>query len=103
MAITKLDVLDSLDVVKVCVAYEIDGRRTEDMPYHQSDVHRARPVLEEFAGWRTPLGEVRRPADLPTSAADYVRFVERQAGVPVTVVGVGPRRRQFVRLSTPAQ
>lgn len=102
VAITKLDVLDSLDVVKVCVAYEIDGRRTDRMPYHQSDVHRARPVLEEFGGWCTPLGEVTRPSDLPAEAARYLRFVERGTGVPVTLVGVGPRRRQLVRRPPPA-
>ena len=102
VAITKLDVLDSLDVVKVCTAYEIDGRRTEHMPYHQSDVHRARPVLEELPGWRTPLGAAGRPADLPAPAAEYLRFVEQRAGVPVTLVGVGPRRRQLVRLPAPS-
>ena len=101
VAITKLDVLDSLDVVKVCVAYEIDGRRTDRMPYHQSDVHRARPVLAEFGGWCTPLGEVTRPSDLPAEAAGYLRFVEHHAGVPVTLVGVGPRRRQLVRRPPP--
>ncbi len=101
VAITKLDVLDSLDVVKVCVAYEIDGRRTDYMPYHQSDVHRARPVLEELPGWGASLGDVSRPSDLPAEAAGYLRFVERQAGVPITLVGVGPRRRQLVRLRPP--
>ena len=102
VAITKLDVLDSLDVVKVCTAYEIDGRRTDHMPYHQSEVHRARPVLEELPGWRTPLGDAGRPADLPAPAADYLRFIEHRAGVPVTLVGVGPRRRQSVRLPAPS-
>ncbi len=98
VAITKLDVLDSLETVNVCVAYEIDGRRVEHLPYHQSDVHRARPVLEELPGWRTSLAEVTRPADLPAAAAGYLRFVEDQVGVPITLVGVGPRRRQIVRL-----
>lgn len=101
VAITKLDVLDSLDVVKVCVAYDVDGRRTEYMPYHQSDVHRARPVLEELPGWRTSLADVTRSSDLPTEAADYLHFVEDRAGVPITLVGVGPRRRQLVRLRPP--
>ena len=101
VAITKLDVLDSMETVKVCVAYEIDGRRVQHLPYHQSDVHRARPVLEELPGWRTPLGDVTRPEDLPAAAAGYLRFVEDQAGVPITLVGVGPRRRQLVRLEAP--
>ena len=101
LAITKLDVLDSLEVVKVCVGYDIDGRRTDRMPYHQSDVHRASPVLEEFPGWRTSLAEVTAPEDLPAEAAGYLRFVEERAGVPITLVGVGPRRRQLVRLKHP--
>ncbi|MCE2531825.1 MAG: adenylosuccinate synthase [Acidimicrobiia bacterium] len=100
IAITKLDVLDSLDVVKVCVGYDIGGRRTEHMPYHQSDVHQASPVLVELPGWRTSLAEVTAPGDLPAEAAAYLRFVEERAGVPITLVGVGPRRRQLVRLKS---
>lgn len=98
LAITKLDVLDSLEVVKVCVGYEIDGRRIEGMPYHQSEVHRASPVFEEFPGWRTSLATVTTAEDLPAEAAGYLRAVEERAGVPITLVGVGPRRRQLVRL-----
>ena len=101
VAITKLDVLDSLDAVEVCVAYDVEGRRTDDMPYHQSDLHRARPVLEELPGWRTPLADVTSPSDLPAAATDYLRFVEERAGVAITLVGVGPRRRQLVRLKPP--
>ncbi|MCY3662910.1 MAG: adenylosuccinate synthase [bacterium] len=102
IAITKLDVLDSLEVVKVCVGYDVGGRRTEHMPYHQSDVHQASPVLEELPGWRTSLAEVTAPGDLPAEAAGYLRFVEERAGVPITLVGVGPRRRQLVRLKPPS-
>ena len=102
LAITKLDVLDSLEVVKVCVGYDIDGRFTEHMPYHQSDVHRAAPVLEEFPGWSVSLADVTAPEDLPAEATDYLRFVEERAGVPITLVGVGPRRRQLVRLKPPS-
>ena len=98
IAITKLDVLDSLDVVKVCVSYDIEGRRTETLPYHQSDVHRARAVLAELPGWRTSLADVTAEADLPSTAAGYLRFIAQQVGVPITLVGVGPRRRQLVRL-----
>ncbi len=98
LAITKLDVLDSLEVVKVCTGYELDGRRVERMPYHQSDVYRATPVLEELPGWGTSLAEVTAAGDLPDEAAAYLRFVEERTGVPITLVGVGPRRRQFVCL-----
>ena len=98
IAITKLDVLDPFDVVKVCVGYEIDGRRTETMPYHQSEVHRAIPVFKEFDGWRRPLAEVTEAEDLPAAAGGYLRFIEEFSGVAVTLVGVGPRRAQLVRL-----
>ena len=96
LAITKLDVLDSLDQVKVCVAYEIDGVRVEKLPYHQSDIHRAEPVYEELPGWKTDLTEVREPSRLPPAAKDYLAFIEDQVGVPITLVSTGPGRRQFL-------
>ena len=96
LAITKLDVLDSLDQVKVCVAYEIDGARVEKLPYHQSDIHRAEPVYEELPGWKTDLTEVREPSRLPAAAKNYLAFIEDQVGVPITLVSTGPGRRQFL-------
>ncbi len=96
LAITKLDVLDALDTLKVCVAYEIDGQRVEHLPYHQSDLHRAVPVYQELPGWLTELASVREPHDLPEAAAEYLEFIEEQVGVPVTLVGVGPERDQFL-------
>jgi len=96
LAITKLDVLDALPTLKVCVAYEIDGQRVEHLPYHQSELHRAKPVYEELPGWGTELSGVREPHDLPAEAASYLAFLEEQVGVPVTLVGVGPGRDQFL-------
>ncbi|HVX19018.1 MAG TPA: adenylosuccinate synthase [Acidimicrobiales bacterium] len=95
LAVTKLDVLDALPTVKVCVAYEIDGQRVDQLPYHQSDLHRAVPVYEELAGWQTELSGVRELHDLPAAAVAYLDFLERQVGVPVTLVGVGPGRDQY--------
>ncbi|MEM8747132.1 MAG: adenylosuccinate synthase [Actinomycetota bacterium] len=96
IALTKLDVLDQLDEVKVCVAYDIDGERVDQLPYHQSDLHRATPVYETLPGWKTDISGVTNPADLPPAAADYIAFLEHQIGVPIRLVGVGPGREQFL-------
>jgi adenylosuccinate synthase len=97
LAITKLDVLDSFETLKVCVAYEHEGRRYEHMPYHQSVLHDAVPVYEELSGWQTDLSEVTELHQLPAAAKDYVEFLAAVAGVPIRLVGVGPGRDQFVR------
>ncbi|WP_420639988.1 adenylosuccinate synthase [Candidatus Poriferisocius sp.] len=96
LAITKLDVLDDLDPIRVCVAYDIDGERHHSLPYHQSDIHRAVPVYEDLPGWRTDLTGVSDRSELPRQADDYLRFIEEQAGVPASLVGVGPGRDQFL-------
>ncbi len=96
IALTKLDVLDQLDEVKVCVAYEIDGVRHDHLPYHQSDLHKAVPIYETLRGWKTDISSVTRPDNLPAAAADYIAFLEQQIGVPIRLVGVGPGREQFL-------
>jgi len=99
IALTKLDVLDSFETVKVCVAYEgPEGERYEDMPYHQSLLHRVKPIYEELPGWQTDLSAVTNPADLPPAARTYVDFLAKQSGVPVDLVTVGPRRDQYVQV-----
>ena len=99
IALTKLDVLDDFETLKVCVAYEADGVRYEHVPYHQSVLHQIRPVYEELPGWRTDLSRVTALSQLPQEARDYVDFLSTQAGVPVSLVGVGPGREQFVRFA----
>ncbi|HEV7722195.1 MAG TPA: adenylosuccinate synthase [Iamia sp.] len=96
LAITKLDVLDALETVKLCVAYEADGRRVEQLPYHQSDLHKATPVYAEMPGWQTDLTEVTEVAGLPPAAVAYLDRLEAEVGVPVTLVGTGPGRDQYV-------
>jgi adenylosuccinate synthase len=100
LAITKLDVLDTLDTVKVCVAYDVNGERVTHLPYHQSDLHAAVPVYEELPGWNVPLTEITEAHQLPPAAEAYLSFLEEQVGVPVRLVGVGPGREQFVRRGT---
>ena len=99
VAITKLDVLDEFDTVKVCVAYEADGKRYEYPPYHQSVLHQVTPVYEELPGWRHDLSGATELVDLPDAASRYVAFLAEQIGVPIKLVGVGPGREQFVRFA----
>jgi adenylosuccinate synthase len=96
VALTKLDVLDGLDSLKICVAYDIDGVRHEQLPYHQSELHKATPIYEELAGWGSDISKITNPASLPKNAADYIAFLEGLIGVPIRLVGVGPGREQFL-------
>ncbi len=100
VAITKLDILDGFDRLKVCVAYDVEGERHEQLPYHQSDLHAAVPVYEELPGWNTDLTGVRERRDLPAAAISYLDFLESQIGAPITLVGVGPGRDQFVHFGS---
>jgi len=97
LAVAKLDVLDALDTLKICVAYDNDGERHEWMPYHQSVLHRATPIYEELPGWESDLTGATHRNDLPARAEAYLAFVEEQVGVPVNMVGVGPGRQQVLR------
>ncbi|MSO36875.1 MAG: adenylosuccinate synthase [Acidimicrobiia bacterium] len=99
IALTKLDVLSSFDELKVCVAYEgEDGTRYDHVPYHQSVLHKVRPVYETLPGWHVDIERAAVLEDLPSAAMEYVRFIEQFTGVPVTFVGVGPGREQTVVL-----
>ncbi|MHB1503615.1 MAG: adenylosuccinate synthase [Acidimicrobiales bacterium] len=97
VALTKLDVLDAFDSLKVCVGYESGGERFEYPPYHQSVLHQVVPVYEELAGWRQDLSGVTDLGDMPDAAREYVAFLSAMMGVPIRLVGVGPGREQFVR------
>jgi adenylosuccinate synthase len=94
--LTKLDVLDAEPVVKVCVAYDVDGQLVTHMPYHQSDLHRAVPIYEELPGWSSGIAGCTTLGELPAAARDYVLFIAEEAGVPVSYVGVGPERTQTI-------
>ncbi len=96
VALTKLDVLDTFETLRVCVAYESGGVRYRIPPYHQSTLHQVTPLYEELPGWRTDLTSATSAADLPPAARDYVDFLAEQIGVPVRLVGVGPGREQYV-------
>ena len=96
LAITKLDVLGCLDEIKVCVAYECDGKRYTTVPEHQSVFYHAKPVYETLPGWKCDISGVRNFYQLPREAKDYIDFLEQLAGVRVSIITVGPDREQTI-------
>ncbi len=92
IALTKLDVLDTFEEVKVCTGYSIDGVVVRDYPDRASVLARAVPVYETLPGWKTSTEGIRNYSDLPASAQQIVNIVERETGIPVSMVGTGPSR-----------
>ncbi len=93
---TKLDVLTGLKMIPVCVAYDIDGVRVEEVPVSQSDFHHAVPIYEEFPGWDEDISGVRRFEDLPKNAQSYVLAIEAISGSRISAIGVGPDREAII-------
>lgn len=93
---TKLDVLTGLSTIPVCVAYDVDGVRHEEVPVSQSDFHHAVPIYEEFPGWDEDISGARQFGDLPTNAQDYVLALEAMSGSRISAIGVGPGRDAIV-------
>jgi adenylosuccinate synthase len=93
---TTLDVLTGLETIPVCVAYDVDGVRVEEVPVSQSDFHHAVPIYEEFAGWTEDITGVRKFEDLPQNAQDYVLAIEKISGSRISAIGVGPARDAIV-------
>jgi len=96
LCITKLDVLSALERIKVCVAYEHEGVRYTTVPGRQTAFHHATPVYEELPGWGGDITGCKRYKDLPREAKDYIEFLEELAGVPVSIIAVGPDRAQTI-------
>jgi adenylosuccinate synthase len=94
--LTKLDVLSGLSTVPVCVAYEVDGRRVDDMPMTQTDLHHAVPIYEQLPGWWEDLSQCRTFDALPANARAYVERLEQLSGARVSAIGVGPGRDQTI-------
>ncbi|MDP9396708.1 MAG: adenylosuccinate synthase [Actinomycetota bacterium] len=96
--LTKLDVLTGFERVPVCVAYDVDGVRRDELPMTQTGFHHARPVYEELPGWDEDLSAARSLDDLPKNARAYVQAVEEMIGAPVSAIGVGPGRDETVQI-----
>ncbi|MGV8084006.1 MAG: adenylosuccinate synthase [Coriobacteriia bacterium] len=96
LVITKLDVLSCLDTIKVCVAYEYEGKRYSSVPSHQTAFHHAKPIYEELPGWGVDISGCRTFEELPREAREYITFIEDLADVPVSIIAVGPSREQTI-------
>jgi len=96
--LTKLDVLTGWERIPVCVAYEVEGRRVEQMPMTQTDFHHAVPVYEHLDGWTEDISTARSLEDLPKNAQAYVQALEQLSGAPFSSIGVGPDREQTLQL-----
>ncbi|KUG51866.1 adenylosuccinate synthetase [Serinicoccus chungangensis] len=96
IVLTKLDVLTGLDTIPVCVAYDVQGERVEEMPVNQSDVHHATPVYEELPGWSEDITGAREFDDLPEAAQRYVERLEELIGTRISVIGIGPGRDEVI-------
>ena len=94
--LTKLDVLTGWERIPVCVAYDIDGTRVEELPASQSDFHHAKPIYEYLPGWSEDISGAKKLEDLPTNARAYVKYLEDISGAPMSAIGVGPGRNQTI-------
>ncbi|MGA0067127.1 MAG: adenylosuccinate synthase [Candidatus Nanopelagicales bacterium] len=90
--LTKLDVLTGIERIPVCVAYEIEGERVDELPASQTDFHHAKPIYEEVPGWTEDISSARSIEDLPVNAQAYVRYLEELSGAPISAIGVGQDR-----------
>ncbi len=94
--LTKLDVLTGWEHIPVCVAYEIDGKRVEELPASQSDFHHAKPIYEYLPGWSEVIRHAKSMDQLPANARAYVKYLEEISGAPISAVGVGPERDETI-------
>ena len=94
--LTKLDVLTGWEKIPVCVAYEVDGKRVEEVPASQSDFHHAKPIYEYLDGWKEDISNCKKFEDLPINAQKYVIYLEKISGAPMSAIGVGPGRDQTI-------
>ncbi|MFI5207955.1 MAG: adenylosuccinate synthase [Gemmatimonadales bacterium] len=98
LAVTKLDVLDTLEELLVCTGYDLDGERLEDLPDNVAALECVKPVYERLPGWRESTGAARRLTDLPVNARRYLQRLEQESGAPVRYVGVGMKREQLIEV-----
>ena len=98
IALTKLDVLDGLDKIKVCTKYDIDGKKIDYFPSNIADVKKCKPVYEELDVWEKIDKSVSSFSNLPKQAQKYIKFIEKKVGVSVKLVSIGPGRNETIKL-----
>jgi adenylosuccinate synthase len=97
--LTKLDVLTGWEKIPVCVAYEIDGKRSEELPMTQTEFHHAKPIYEMLPGWSEDISGAKTMEDLPANARAYIKFLEDVSGTPISAVGVGQDRNATISIN----
>ena len=103
LALTKLDVLDGLDEIKIAVGYELDGKEIDYFPASLAAQQRVRPIYRSFEGWRDTTAGARSWSDLPAQAVKYVREIEELVGAPVTLLSTSPERDDTILVRDPFQ
>jgi adenylosuccinate synthase len=101
IALTKLDVLDDFDTIRICTGYSYDGKVLDELPANLDVFGKCRPVYEEMPGWQSDISGARTFAELPEKARNYVKRLEELSGCPIVLVSVGPRRDQTIMLKNP--
>lgn len=101
IALTKLDVLDGLDEIRICVGYELDGQRLDYLPASMGKQVRVKPVYETLPGWKETTAGARKWADLPAQAIKYVRHIEELIGAPVALLSTSPEREDTILVTDP--
>ena len=102
IALTKLDVLDDLDEIPVCIGYRLKGQVIRDLPAVRADLEHAEPVLRVMRGWKRETVGILDHGDLPPAARDYVDLIEQEVGAPVALISTGPRREETIVRENPA-
>jgi adenylosuccinate synthase len=101
LAITKLDVLDELEEIQVCVAYEVDGKTCHHFPSNASQFARCQPIYKTLPGWKKPTGDCRSLEDLPQEALNYLKFLAELMEVPIAIISLGASRDQTIIVEDP--
>ena len=96
IAFTRLDILDTLPVLKICVAYELNGSRIDYFPANAAILERCQPIYEELPGWQTPTCDIRDYDKLPVEARRYIERLEKLIGYPANIISVGSARQQTI-------
>ena len=97
LALTKLDVMDDFDEIKICTDYRINGELVEGYPDRVEVLGAVEPVYTSLPGWKSSLRECRNESDLPVKAREFIDIIERNVRLPITIVGVGPERDEVIR------
>jgi len=98
VAITKLDVLSNMDEIKVCVGYEIDGKRLKSFPTSIKQLEKVTPIYETLKGWKSDITEIKNYDDLPLETKNYLSFISEHSGFEIGIISVGPKRSQTIEL-----